>query len=110
MIVWKGTPGPWGRIRDNHFRVEQDDTGYTSWIAVGPEKGLTIALAVTDGDCEDDEVEANAKGLSAVPQMVEALADLIASYQAYRRAEGDDDTSDSIETAIEALKAAGVEL
>ena len=91
MSGWQGTPGPWS------IAEKQAGANGAAIIAVG---NIRVATISYKADKSMAQKWADAHGVAAVPQLVEALA-WIAQYtheEAVKR------------RAREALKAAGVEL
>lgn len=99
-MTWQGTPGPWEMVRD---------VGHPANKRVTSRARRHIAKVYADSAADTDDVcDANAKGMAAVPQLVEALLEIA------NTGEGRDlnwgDAQDAKDIAREALKLAGVKL
>ena len=67
------TPGPWKVIETTS---SVDLRGVYSWQDVGPKKGWPCAIALGRGNHhEDAEIDANARLISAAPDMLAVLQD-----------------------------------
>ncbi|NNM75011.1 hypothetical protein [Enterovirga aerilata] len=96
-IATKHTPKPWAI---NPMVVQIDAMNGDGYIVP-----VCQMLWPTD-ERSEAETYANARLIAAAPDLLDALKDIVASYESYRAAEGDDDTSDSIELAEAAIRLA----
>ena len=82
------TPGPWRVLhRTGVFPADSD------------------CYSIGTAEQHRKEAGANAALMAAAPDLLAALESVTGSYRAYRLAEGDDDTSDSIKEAEAAIAA-----
>lgn len=64
-MTWRGTPGPWKADRNHGCKSIKGPP-------IGPRQPRS-EIGYTSGLWDDDQDKANAKGMAAVPQLVEAL-------------------------------------
>lgn len=84
MEEFKGTPGPWHIKPVKAATVEGDLNIIQTGSATG--KGYHIGYATTWTDSEEtkNEAMANARLIAAAPELLEALLQLVGSYDDFR--------------------------
>lgn len=98
---WKGTPGPW--------RYRNDGVAGCRNITAKPGNPLhrqvrRTELATTVGLWNDDEDMANAYGMAAVPQLVEAAEKALARLEDMDWSSARDDVEQLLMDALRAAK------
>jgi len=88
------TPGPW--------HSEQGQKPPHHLLVIGP-RGQGIACVFKRSLTDDPQCFADTALMVQAPALFDALRDVVLSYRSYRRNNGDDETSDSIELAEEIL-------
>lgn len=104
MTGWKGTPGPWRADRNHGCK------SITAKVGAQHKQAKRTEVATTPGLWDDAEDQANAHGMAAVPQLVEAAADALAGWRYIRQHHGDlygvgwDRVEQGLEDALRAAK------
>jgi hypothetical protein len=69
------TPGPWKTGHSDPWSLEHERTGNVVWVGIKA-KSKVIGVAMTIGHYDDEEYQANARIMSAAPDLLKALTDL----------------------------------
>lgn len=94
-MTWRGTPGPWTVVRQpTSFSVRGADGQHVAGVTMSPTRRVDLI--------RDKQKETDAKGMAAVPQLVEALL-AIRDRHGWCK-----DRCRACQIAAAALKAAGV--
>lgn len=83
----KHTPGPWKLLTEG----EDDDFTTRTIIIDGPPRNLSEVCIVTTGSFSDDVEAANARLISAAPQLLSALELSLQRLEAWEKGHGDID-------------------
>lgn len=99
------TKGPWEAVKSVDNCCTEDDSAV--WGSIMSDEGYYVARIWNDieEDCDETQPKANARLISAAPDMAEALRDLLEDYR-FAASEWDMDARAQADLLIEQARAA----